>query len=100
WLLYGQSDSGLENELIGRMNDGALLDPEASIVRRMSAVTLGRLQAQSVAGAMPGVYSNTMNPMDLRLAARWASWQMTGRELPPLRVEPSTETFGFLQPSN
>ena len=100
FLLRDKDDPQLVSVLIGRMMDDSLMDPEAGIVREMSAITLGRFKARAALGSLRSLYGSERNPMDLRAAGRWGVMEITGETLPPLRLGPASDTMGFLQPSN
>ena len=110
-IYEGKRDAKLEADLEARIRDVAPQPLEISLVKQMSAIALGRMQAVDMAPslrqiAMSGtsddaarVQSNaTIAAMRLKLALGWAVRELTGEELSP----PEPLTFGqgswFLEP--
>ena len=60
-----------------RLNDTAGIDPESDLMRRMCAVSMGRMNAESK------LESLRKNSLGLR-AAHWAINRMTGEPMPPV----------------
>lgn len=93
----GRSEPELAQRLAERMMDGAGIPPEAEVVRRMSAITLGRMKSIDQMAALettasPGVAT------DLGWVATWALSQIDGREIPIAPPYTKTEVDWFLTP--
>ncbi|MGC8624810.1 MAG: HEAT repeat domain-containing protein [Phycisphaerae bacterium] len=92
----GQSHPRLAKELAGRLDDMALPFPEFEPVRKMAAISLGRLQARAQLTDLKASFS-TRDIGHISLACRWAIEKLTGKVLP---LPHSSRTFqtGFLMP--
>ena len=78
-----QPDAALVTALVARLEDVTSIPPEMPPVRRMSAVTLGRMKADAALPTLrrfwPGVTTNTATAN----ACGWAIEQITGEKMPP-----------------
>ena len=83
-----------------RLSDVTPLDPEASIVRRFSAVALGRMKAESQLETLQHFYEQGARTADIQGACRWALMRITGEDLPPLAPITARQTGWFLEPIN
>ncbi len=92
----GQSHPRLAKELAGRLDDMALPFPEFEPVRKMAAITLGRLQARAQLTDLRASFS-TSDIGHVSLACRWAINKITGK-MPPLPHISRTFQTGFLMP--
>ncbi|MCL2640839.1 MAG: hypothetical protein FWD53_08345, partial [Phycisphaerales bacterium] len=54
-LHEGKVDAGLSRELVSRLTDNSILNPEAPPVRAMSAISLGRMRDKGAKGALSRV---------------------------------------------
>jgi hypothetical protein len=57
-LHTGKPDEGLAGQFVSRAGDNNPLDPEATLVRQMSAVSIGRMKATSSLGAMQALHKS------------------------------------------
>ena len=79
-LLYeGEVKESLVPILVGRVHDLFSMDPESGLMSQMSAITLGRMKAES---ALPDLrrYADTTD--NLGSACRWSIEQITGEKVP------------------
>jgi len=80
----GKPDSALVVALQGRMTDMASPSgAETPQVRRMSAVSLGRMKATDAMPTLRRFYSGKLTPDAVNNASGWAITQITGEPLPP-----------------
>jgi HEAT repeat protein len=81
----GRPDKALANELASRINDNSPMDPEEAVVKRMAAITLGRMGVKfSFALGMVERYMRiSASTVDLGGACRWAYMQITGKYVEP-----------------
>lgn len=97
----GEPDQGLASALQARIRDvigGPGNPPEFPEVRRMAAVTLGRMEAR---GALPTLreFGSPEGASDESSAAcNWAVTQVTGETFPPPKTVRTTESGWFLEP--
>ncbi|MEX0777988.1 MAG: hypothetical protein WD042_19975 [Phycisphaeraceae bacterium] len=95
----GQPDARLAGLLAGRLSDVNPLAPEATEVRRMSAVSIGRMKAKGQLGALRKFYEQEKDTADIGGACRWAIIQITGQDMPPLKAVDQPMRGWFLEPS-
>ena len=97
-LNEGTRDSELEERLSSRILDFEQQPSEDSLVKQMSAIALGRMQAVDQAPMMRQLAVSDAVDMRLELSLGWAVRELTGEELPP--PDPSTVGQGnwFLEP--
>lgn len=96
-LYKGNADQELVDALVERVKDVALPQPEFDTVRRMSAISLGRMNAES---AVPTLRDFTSYPAGLMSqSCYWAIERITG-ETPPTVDPPPPVDYGdwFLKP--
>jgi HEAT repeat protein len=113
----GKPDRGLVEALEGRLTDTSTRPPEDARVRRMCAISLGRIFAGAAAGSggrddperqfardrvqvlrkywFPNIQSNVVSD-----ACAWAIGQITGQTLPPPKPFQYVERNWFLSPLN
>jgi HEAT repeat protein len=94
----GPRRAELTKQLSGRLADAFGMFPEFELVRRMSAVALGRLKAKDQIGTLRRFYSHDGPGSEVGLACRWAIHEITGETLPG---PPHREVFPsgwFLEP--
>jgi HEAT repeat protein len=99
----GKEDAALVAELVGRLEDDHSIPPEVLPVRRMAAITLGRLKAKEAFPTVqryfgdgkpaPGPTSTTITK-----ASRWAIEQITGKPVDMPKREPIVDRQWFLVP--
>ena len=105
-LYEGRRDKVIEDALVARLDDFTPQPYEIPLVKQMSAIALGRMQAVDHAQHMRDFATSIDSesaPADnssirLKLALGWAVRELTGEELPP--PEPLTVGQGswFLEP--
>lgn len=88
----------LAGMFVSRLSDLNPMDPEHMIVRRMSAVGLGRLKAKSGLGALNRFLKEENSSGDIGGACRWAIMRITGEDLPPLDTVIEDQRGWFLEP--
>lgn len=98
-LLAGQSKSDLAATLEQRFNDLASVPPEDERVRRMSALTLGRLRAKDALPSLRKQYSGEPTRTHVNNAAGWAIEQITGERVPPPKDLQQVQRDWFLVPN-
>lgn len=96
WLHEDAPDPQLVPMMISRVKDVRGIEPEMEEVRRMCAVSLGRMNAKSV---LPDLRDFATGGIGAGRACHWAIERMTGEPMPPLRgMAPLDYTDWFLQP--
>ena len=98
-LHSGEPDPELVRLLEGRVLDAFSLNPESVDVCRMSAITLGRMNAQSAIKTLQIARSQTTLDTGFGYACAWALNQLTGEEIPPLKPTINLEQDWFLIPT-
>lgn len=96
YLHAGQPDLELAQQLSGRLNDTASIPPESTVVRHASAISLGRMKAES---ELPSLRNNAGNAagQPVGYCCYWSIHQITGEPIPA--VEPARLGFSwFLTP--
>lgn len=89
----------LAAELGARLNDTDIMDPESTEVKRMSAVTIGRMRAESQMGMLQNWYEMMRSSVDVGGATRWAIMRITGEALPELGPSYREESNFSLRPA-
>ena len=99
YLHENQPEAVLIEMLKQRVTDMSIIPKAEPLeVRAMAAVSLGRMNAQSVLPEMQSLYGY-LPPGDLiHKACVWAIEQMTGEDLPPPPERPVIPLTGFLLP--
>jgi HEAT repeat protein len=93
-----QPDEQLVRQFRGRLLDAFSEEPESFQVARMSAVSLGRMNAVKT---LPDLrFARGEAGSGLGYACDWAIWQLTGEEIPPLTPTYDWETHRFLTPAS
>jgi HEAT repeat protein len=100
-MIYeGKQPAGVVNILEARLNDTMQLPVEDDRVRRMAAVSLGRMLAKS---ALPSLEKNSFDrqpPTDsVQTACQWALEQLTGEKPVPPKVIQRVDRDWFLVPN-
>ena len=98
FLHADEPDSALAGRLRSRLTDTSMNNPEAEVVRRFSAITLGRMGAQSAVRTCRRVRGNEMTGWTLARACDWAIERLTGDAPPVPETEPRPATGWFLEP--
>jgi HEAT repeat protein len=98
YLYAGAPDKELASQLLGRLADIESVEPEVPVVRRMCAISLGRMQARSTLRGLRKFATMEGNNTFVGRACGWSIEQMTGEVMPPA-VEAQIEHLGwFLTP--
>ena len=91
-LNAGTRDSELEAKLSGRILDFDPQPSESSLVKQMSSIALGRMQAVDQASMLRQYAESDDVEISLQLALGWAVRELTGEILPP--PDPATVSQG------
>lgn len=98
-LHAGSPEAGLSTQLKERLADVDSLMPEAPPVRRMAAVTLGRMQARDALTTLRRFYELETANSEVGYACGWAVHRITGEDLPePQPGTRAVDLMNFLQP--
>ena len=90
-LHEGEPDAQLVEALLGRLQDNGMF-PELGEVREMSAVSLGRMQAESALPVLKQFAADGMR------GCQWAVEQLTGEKPPELKPQVVPIDDWFLAP--
>lgn len=98
-LLKSTPDEQLGNQLLERYLDSMSMPPERDLVRRMSAISIGRMKTKGQVAGLRKVVGEFNNGSSEDSAA-WAIEQITGETIPPAPLvdEPYTVNGWFLEP--
>jgi HEAT repeat protein len=88
----------LVHELIGRLTDDSVLMPEDLGVRRMCAVTLGRMKVEEAVDSLAKYYPKKLSTEAFPNACGWAVQQITGEPLPTAGIAEVVQKGWFLEP--
>jgi HEAT repeat protein len=95
----GKPQDQLVKLIEGRLTGDAGMGPDDERVRRMAAISLGRLKAQQSLDALRLGSSGTEPHEDVVAnACRWAVGQLTGEKVPPTAEIPVVQRDWFLVP--
>jgi hypothetical protein len=95
----GKADAALTPALEARLNDTTSIPPEDFRVRRMCAVTLGRMKAREALPSLRKFYPAGQPSEDMvNNACGWAVEQITGEVMPPPRTIEKAQRDWFLSP--
>jgi HEAT repeat protein len=94
----GPQRAELARKLSGRLADAFGMFPEFPPVRRMSAVSLGRLKAKDQFATLRRFYKNDGPQTKIGLACRWAIREITGETLPGPTIYKAFQSRWFLVP--
>ncbi|HEX6986093.1 MAG TPA: phycocyanin alpha phycocyanobilin lyase [Planctomycetaceae bacterium] len=94
----GEPDAALVPELQERLADIYTMPPEMDDVRRMSAVTLGRMKAGEALPTLREFAAPNGARGNVDAACNWAIHRMTGETFPRAEDARVTETGWFLEP--
>ncbi|HUQ67991.1 MAG TPA: HEAT repeat domain-containing protein [Planctomycetaceae bacterium] len=100
-LLKGRPDDALAGQLMERVRDlggPGPIPPELELVRRMSAIGIGHMQARSQLPAVREFLGPTVEADDTEFALRWTLKELSGEELPLPPPIARTEGRWFLTP--
>jgi len=91
-------DAELAAALEQRINDTALPMPEHDLVRRFSAITLGRMKAASALPTLEYYSEPTGIQSPLGFACAWSIERISGKAMPPIELPIKYYTDFFLVP--
>jgi HEAT repeat protein len=97
-LHEGQPDEELAAQLNERLHDLDPFNPEAPLVRQMSAITIGRMKAASQMASLRTLLGPVVGVDPVSFAIRWAILNTTGEALPIPDKVVQYRTDWFLQP--
>lgn len=97
-LHVGVPEAALVTQLEARMKDTAGMPPEIEPVRRMAAITIGRMKAEEALPTLRLYHSPGGAVEVVGAACNWAITQLTGETFPPPPVGKRTESGWFLEP--
>jgi len=83
--------------LIERLTDDSSLMPEDPVVRRMCAITLGRMKPAEAVDSLRKYYPRKLTAESLPNACGWALEQITGEKLPTSGTVEVHQTGWFLE---
>src|SRR5262249_13565426 len=96
----GSTVAGLVAPLEERLNDATSIPPEDVPVRRMAAVTLGRMKAEKALASLRTQYRHGQPSGDpISRASGWAIERVTGKPVPAPVENPKEYADWFLVPS-
>ncbi len=93
-----KADDRFTREFVARLSDLNPNDPELLGVRRMSAISLGRMKATGGLKGLEVFYELERTSRHVGGACRWSIIRITGKDLPPLPGRVTSETGWFIQP--
>ncbi|MEX2286512.1 MAG: HEAT repeat domain-containing protein [Planctomycetaceae bacterium] len=96
YILEGNPDERTVNALIERLSDVDSPNPEDDRVRRMSAISLGRMKAEKALTALRKFYDES-GPV-VGYACAWAIRKITGEDLPDPPAPTFVQRGWFLEP--
>ncbi len=99
FIMNGDIDGELARAITGRMLDGASSPAEVLVVRRMSAVALGRMNAEVHIPELQRTVDETGLAVDLGWCAQWSICQMNGEAMPEIPDRTVYEQGWFLTPN-
>jgi HEAT repeat protein len=97
-LHEGEEAPDLVGPLEARLQDMRSIPPEALDVRRMSAVTLGRIKAKGAVPTLRVFYGGKPGDDPVNNACGWAIQGLTGQAVPPPGTVHKTQRDWFLVP--
>ena len=81
-LHEGKPDAKVAGLLIERVNDEGTMPPEFILIKQMSIISLGRMQAKEYAPQFRVLLEKGNSNDPISLARRWAMKELTGEEFP------------------
>ncbi len=94
----GKPEEQLVRQFSSRLSDVVSMEPETTEVRMMSAISLGRMKAESALGTLRKFMQDEITTREIGGACRWAIMNITGETLPPLPAVETSSTDWFLIP--
>jgi HEAT repeat protein len=98
YLHQNDPDPELVAQLVERLRDIEGMFPEAGLIRRFAAVSLGRMQAQQALPDLERFSEAGRIESSIGYACAWAIREITGREFDPPTASVQTYTNFFLEP--
>ena len=98
WIFEGNPDNRLSGQLISRAADASTFNPEDVLVRRMAAISVGRMKANDRVKALRNVVKAEGRTSQVGYACAWAINQLTGEKLPKLEARDAPQSPWFLVP--
>jgi hypothetical protein len=99
-LHEGKTDPALVKALGERLNDTRSMPPEDLRVRRMSALSLGRLKGKELLPSLRLYYRERKPSQDpINNACGWAIEQITGEKMPAPETVKAVDLQWFLVPA-
>jgi HEAT repeat protein len=99
-LFAGEPDDELAKQLLDRAMDDSMQIPEDLDVRRMAAVSLGRMKATQTLDSLRDLRKKKDLQTALGYAAAWAIREMTGEEIPAVPPYDMWDESWFLTPND
>jgi hypothetical protein len=96
-ILEKQPPEALVHALIDRLTDEAVIIAEDMGVRRMSAISLGRMKAEEATEGLSKYYPKVLSVDPFPNACGWALEQMGGEKLPTTGVVKTVQKGWFLE---
>jgi len=97
-LYEDKPNVALSKSFVSRLSDLDPNNPELIHVRRMAAISLGRMKATDSLKALEVFYDVERTSLHVGGGCRWALMRITGKDLPPLPSREASETGWFIQP--
>jgi hypothetical protein len=91
-------DAGLATELEARLNDNRAIPPEDPRVRRMAAITLGRMKAVQSLPSLRNFWTGKINGDTTNDSCGWAIERITGEAIPAPETTRRPYRDWFLMP--
>ncbi|MBD3672493.1 MAG: HEAT repeat domain-containing protein [Planctomycetaceae bacterium] len=99
YFLADWNDDQFAAQLMGRILDvGGMMPDEIELVRRMSAISLGRMKAESQLAAMKKFVGSTVHHDPVSESIRWAIQEISGEELPYFEIPTRVLRHWRIQP--
>lgn len=99
YFLADENDDEFAAQLMGRVQDiGGMMPDEIELVRRMSAISLGRMKAESQLPAMKKFVGSEVHHDPVSESLRWAIHEISGEELPHVTHSPRVLRNWRIQP--
>ncbi len=99
YLHAGKPDAQLTTQFAARLSDTNPFDPEDERVRRMAAVSLGRMKAKDGLPALEKFYKEETPNSLIGYSCRWSIHEITGTELPGPVAMIKSHSNWFLVPT-
>lgn len=97
WLYEDRVDEQLAKQLMARLMDSSGEPPEVEPVRLLSAISIGRMKAQSQLASLKKLAGSPIRPDPVSHAVRWSVQQISGEEIPLEPMHPQLRGGWFLE---